>query len=302
MILMYDCIIIGGGPAGLNAALVLGRARRSVAIIDNNKPRNAVTHSSHGFITRDGVKPSEFRSIAAEELSHYPSINQFQAEVVSIEKTDAGFTIVDSSGQTYEAKKLVLATGVSEVFPEIEDFYSFYGKSLFVCPYCDGWEQRDQPLVIVSESPHVFHYTKTIYNWSKDLIVCTNGHALLSDEQKEKLESKDIKIIEQPVTSFLGTDGQLKKVRFADGTEINRSGGFVMPQKIIPNLQLVENLGCETEESGILKTDDFGRTSIKGLYASGDASYVNPSQLIFAAADGSKIAAGINMDLIEEEF
>ncbi len=299
---MYDCIIIGGGPAGLNAALVLGRARRSVALIDSNKPRNAVTHASHGFITRDGVSPSEFRSVAAEELSSYPSIDQLQAEVVTIEKTELGFVVEESLGHYYQAKKLVLATGVNEIFPEIEGFYSFYGKSLFVCPYCDGWEHRDQPLVIVSESSHVFHYVKMIYNWSKDLVVCTNGHALLNDEETEKLVSKGIKIMEQPLASFEGVNGQLEKVRFEDGTEIERSGGFVMSKKLIPNLQLVENLGCNTEESGTLKTDEFGRTSVKGLYAAGDASYVNPSQLIFAAADGSKIATGINMDLTEEEF
>ncbi|AVQ98405.1 pyridine nucleotide-disulfide oxidoreductase [Oceanobacillus iheyensis] len=297
----YDCVIIGGGPAGLNAALVLGRARRSVALIDGNKPRNAVTHASHGFITRDGVTPTEFRTIAANELLRYPTIDHLQAEVSSVEKVDAGFEVQDSSGFVYKARKVILATGVSEIFPKIEGFYSFYGKSLFVCPYCDGWEHRDQPLVIVSESPHVFHYAKTIYNWSKDLVVCTNGHALLDDEQKEQLEAKGIKIMEQAVSSFLGQSGQLEKVRFKNGTEIKRRAGFVMSE-MVPNIQIVEKLGCEKEQSGTLKTDDFGRTSIKDLYIAGDASYVNPSQLIFAAADGSRTAAAVNMDLTEEDF
>ncbi|GAQ19595.1 FAD-dependent pyridine nucleotide-disulfide oxidoreductase [Oceanobacillus picturae] len=140
-----------------------------------------------------------------------------------------------------------------------------------------------------------------VYNWSKDLVVCTNGHALLTDEQKEQLQGKGIKIIEQAVSSFLGQNGQLEKIRFKDGTEIERSGGFVMSE-LAPNLQPVANLNCEQEESGALKTDFFNRTSVKGLFAAGDSSYINPSQLVHAASDGSKTAAGVHMELTEEEF
>lgn len=299
--MLYDCAIIGGGPAGLNAALVLGRARRSVALIDNNRPRNAVTHASHGFITRDGVTPAEFRRVAYEEVLRYPSVHHLQTEVVSIMKNESGFEVLDSSGLRVQARKLILATGIKEIFPEIEGFYPLYGKSLFNCPYCDGWELRDQPLVLVSESAAIFHTAKLLLNWSKDLIVCTNGHASLSDEQKERLQSKGIVVMDQPVASFIGHNGQLEHVRFTDGTQVPRIGGFVTPQ-FVQSAPLGEHLGCERTESGGIKTDEAGRTSIPGVYAAGDSSYFMPSQLIFAAADGSRTAASVNMDLTEEDF
>ncbi|MFM1652932.1 NAD(P)/FAD-dependent oxidoreductase [Brevibacillus sp. B_LB10_24] len=299
--MMYDCAIIGGGPAGLNAALVLGRARRRVALIDNNQPRNAVTHASHGFITRDGTTPGEFRRIAYEEVLRYPSVDHLQTEVVSVGKLASGFELLDSAGLRVQARKLILATGVKEIFPEIDGFYPLYGKSLFNCPYCDGWELRDQPLVVVSEHPSAFHIAKLVLNWSEDLVVCTNGMASLSDEQKTQLESKGVVVREQPIAAFIGQNGQLEQVRFADGIRVPRTGGFVTPQ-FVQSTPFGEQLGCERTEHGGIKTDPLGRTSIPGLYAAGDASYIAPSQLIYAAADGSRAAMGVNMDLTEEDF
>lgn len=299
--MIYDCAIIGGGPAGLNAALVLGRARRSVALIDNNQPRNAVTHASHGFITRDGITPAEFRRIAYEEVLRYPSVNHWQTEVTSVNKTEYGFEMFTSSGVSVQARKLILATGVKEIFPEIEGFYPLYGKSLFNCPYCDGWELRDQPLVVVSVYPSAFHTAKLLLNWSKDVVLCTNGHATLSVQQQEWLQSKGITVMEQPIGAFIGQNGYLEQVRFADGTHITRTGGFVTP-KFVPKVSFGESLGCEMTELGGIRTDEFGRSSVAGLYAAGDASYFMPSQLIYAAADGSRSAIGVNMDLMEEYF
>ncbi|TYR80658.1 NAD(P)/FAD-dependent oxidoreductase [Priestia megaterium] len=299
--MIYECAIIGGGPAGLNAALVLGRARRSVALIDNNQPRNAVTHASHGFITRDGVTPAEFRRIAYKEVLCYPSVKHLETEVNSVSKTEFGFELFTRSGVQIKARKLILATGVREIFPDIKGFYPLYGKSLFNCPYCDGWELRDKPLVVVSESPNIFHTAKLLFNWSKDLVICTNGHDILSDEQKELLHSKGIKVMNQTIAAFNGKNGLLEQIRFTDGTKIQRAGGFITP-KFIQNVPFGEQLGCEMTEMGGIKTDDFGRSTISGLYAAGDASYFMPSQLIFAAADGSKTAMIVNADLTGEYF
>jgi thioredoxin reductase len=299
--MIYECAIIGGGPAGLNAALVLGRARRSVALIDNNQPRNAVTHATHGFITRDGITPSEFRRIAYRELLNYPSVHHLQTEIVSVNKTAMGYEVVDISGIRIRTKKLIVATGVKEIFPHIEGFNSFYGKSLFNCPYCDGWELQDQPIFVVSENPSIFHMAKLLFNWSKDLVVCTNGLTLLSEEQKKQLQSKGITMIEKPILAFTGQNGRLEHIRFTDGTSTARTGGFVMPQ-FVQSAPFREQLGYEMTKSGGIKTDESGRTSIPGLYSAGDASYVKPSQVVFAAADGSRIAMTVNMDLTEEEF
>ena len=181
--MLFDCAIIGGGPAGLNAVLILVRARRNVILLDNNTPRNAVTQESHGFITRDGIKPKEFREIAHKELGRYPSIIFAKREVTSVIKNNKNgkpsFELLTSENdERYQSKTIIIATGLKDVLPNIENISDYYGKSLFHCPYCDGYELQDKPLVvIIGEQVQGFHFIQTTYNWSKDLIVCTNGEA-----------------------------------------------------------------------------------------------------------------------------
>ncbi|MFD0618773.1 NAD(P)/FAD-dependent oxidoreductase [Paenibacillus sp. GCM10027629] len=299
--MMCDCAIVGGGPAGLNAALVLGRARRSVAVIDNNQPRNRVTHASHGFITRDNVTPAEFRRIAYEEILRYPSVRHWQVDVTHIRKTEQGFEIKTQSDEIIQARKVILATGLREVFPDIEGLHDFYGSSLFNCPYCDGWELRDQPLVIVSEEAGIFHTAKIMYNWSQDLVVCTNGLEILTEEQQDILLSKGLRIMNKPIKAFTGKNRMLEEVHFTDGTWIKRSGGFITPT-FVSKAAFGEQLGYETTAYGGIVTDPAGRSSVAGLYAAGDAAYVRPSQVIYAAAAGSKVAMTVNADLTDEDF
>ncbi|TDF99460.1 NAD(P)/FAD-dependent oxidoreductase [Paenibacillus piri] len=299
--MIYDCTIIGGGPAGLNAALVLGRARRSVALIDNNQPRNAVTHASHGFLTRDGVTPTEFRRIAYNEVLHYPTVEHRPAKVTDIRKLHDGFQIITDSGETIESRKLLMATGLKEVFPAIPGLAEMYGKSLFHCPYCDGWELRDQPLIVLSDNPKVFHMAKLLYNWSRDLVICTNGRSVLTDKQKQVLDSRNIIETEQTIAAFHGSEGKLRQVEFTDGSRINRTGGFVTPQWL-PQAVFREGLGYETTELDGIRTDEMGKSTVPGLFAAGEAASGAPSQLIVAAAAGSMAAAGINAELMEEDF
>ncbi|WP_152393472.1 NAD(P)/FAD-dependent oxidoreductase [Paenibacillus guangzhouensis] len=299
--MMYDCAIIGGGPAGLNAALVLGRARRRVALLDNNQPRNSVTHASHGFITRDNVAPAEFRRVAYEEVLRYPSVHHWQLDVTDVHAAGQGFDIVMSSGNQLQARKVIIATGLKEIFPAIEGFHDFYGKSIFNCPYCDAWEMRDQPLIAISEDAGIFHTAKLLYNWSEDLIVSTNGRTILSDEQQDLLMSRGIRVIQTPIAAFEGQHGQLERVSFTDGSWIERRGGFVSPT-FVNKATFREQLGYEVTEQGGIRTDAAGRSSVAGLYAAGDAAYVRPSQVVIAAAAGSKVAMTVNYDLTEEDF
>ncbi|WP_028611425.1 NAD(P)/FAD-dependent oxidoreductase [Paenibacillus harenae] len=299
---MKDCVIVGGGPAGLSAALVLGRARRSVMLIDDNRPRNAVTHASHGFLTRDGIQPAQFRRIALQEVLEYPTVEHRQAEVAEIFKQADGFEIVIKTGDRVRAKKLIMATGLKEVFPTIDGLHDFYGKSLFNCPYCDGWECRDRPIILIAEEPVILHMAKLLYNWSQDLIVCTNGKPLLSTEERMMLETKQIRIIDDtPISAFEGKNGQLKQIVLADGRRIERSAGFVIP-KWQAKVDFSKELGYAVTEFGGITTDTMGRSTIAGLYAAGDAAYVRPSQLIYAASDGYKTAITVNTDLSEELF
>jgi len=299
--MIVDCAIIGAGPAGLNAALVLGRARRRVLVFDDNQPRNAVTQESHGFLTRDGVKPYEFRAIAHQEISKYPSVDMQQVRVTSIRHADASFEITTEQGDLFSAKTVLLATGLKEILPPIEGLHDYYGKSVFCCPYCDGWELRDRPLVVISEGPQTFHLVKVVWNWSHDLLVCTNGHQVLTEEQRETLRKKGIEVVEDRITALVGKQGQLERMVFATQEERARRGGFVAPQ-LLQASPFGEELGCEMNAMGGIVTDSFGRTTVPGVYAAGDASLVVPAQLIIAAAEGSRAAAGVNTDLTERAF
>ncbi|WP_148685242.1 NAD(P)/FAD-dependent oxidoreductase [Candidatus Nitrosocosmicus hydrocola] len=299
---LFDCAIIGGGPAGLNAALVLGRARRNTILFDNDNPRNAVTQESHGFITRDGIKPHEFREIAHRDISKYPSVIHKKKEIFSITKKEQLFELVTSDKELYQSKTIIISTGLKDVLPDIENIVDYYGKSLFNCPYCDGWELRDKPLVvIIEEQTQGFHFIQTVYNWSKDLIVCTNGKSILNAEQKRLIQNNGIKIIENKIKNFIGKDGQMEKIYFESGDNIIRKGGFVLPQPIQAS-DFAKKLGCEYNSLGGISVDFYGRTNIQGVYAAGDASVFAPAQLIIAAAEGLKAAAGVNRDLIQKEF
>ena len=279
---VIDCAIIGGGPAGLNTALILGRARRNVLLFDNENPRNAVTQESHGFITRDGIKPKEFRELAHKELGRYPSVVPLKREVATVVKNKE-FEVVTSEREKYYSKTIIISTGLRDILPRIENISDFYGKSLFHCPYCDGWELRDKPLVvIIGDQVQGFHFIQTIYNWSKDLVVLTNGKVFQNLEQKNFIRHKGINIIENKIKKFEGSNGQMEKIVFDDGESVLRKGGFVMPQ-LIQSSDFGKQLGCEYNPLGGISVDSFGRTNIQGVYAAGDASVINPAQIIIAA-------------------
>ncbi|HYY67008.1 MAG TPA: NAD(P)/FAD-dependent oxidoreductase [Nitrososphaeraceae archaeon] len=305
--MLFDCAIIGGGPAGLNAALILGRARRNVILFDNNNPRNAVTQESHGFITRDGIKPKEFREIAHEEIGRYPYVVYARREVTSVIKNNNSneplFELLTSeNNERYQSKTIIISTGLRDVLPSIDNISDYYGRSLFHCPYCDGWELRDKPLVvIIGEQVQGFHFIQTIYNWSKDLVVCTNGTVFQNTEQKHLLQRKGIKIIENKIKNFVGENGQMEKILFENGKSVSRKGGFVMPQ-LVQSSDFGKQLGCQYNSLGGIAIDSFGRTNIPGVYAAGDASVIAPAQLIIAAAEGVRAAAGVNTDLTQKEF
>jgi thioredoxin reductase len=275
-------------------------------LLDNNNPRNAVTQESHGFITRDGIKPKEFREIAYKELGRYPSIIYAKREVTSVIKNNNEqllFELVTSENVRYQSKTIIISTGLKDVLPDIENISDYYGKSLFHCPYCDGWELQDKPLVvIIGEQVQGFRFIQTIYNWSKDLVVCTNnGEAFQDSAQKTFLENKGIKIIENKIKNFVGTNGQIEKIIFENGQSVLRKGGFVMPQPIQAS-DFGKQLGCQYNPLGGIVVDSFGRTNIQGVYAAGDASVIAPAQLIIAAAEGARAAAGVNNDLTQKEF
>jgi len=299
---IFDCIIIGGGPAGLSASLTLGRARRKIALFDDGTNRNRVTQESHGFITRDHIKPQELKEIGLKELENYPSVSYFNTTITEIIKdiSNDRFIVKTPNGQEFVTEKIILATGIQEVF-SIPSIRNYYGKSLFSCPYCDGWEQRDKPLVVIAEKEeHVLHLTKLIYNWSQDLVVLTNGNQL-SKEGATELQKRNIEIISKQIKNLIGHDGYLQKIEFVTGETISKSGGFVAPSYYRPN-QFAEKLGCKVHENGKVITDGVGRTTQKNIYIAGETEKSKPSSLMISAAKGNKAAVSVNTDLTMERF
>jgi thioredoxin reductase len=210
--------------------------------------------------------------------------------------------LVTSENERYQSKTIIVSTGLKDVLPSIDNITDYYGSSLFHCPYCDGWELRDRPLVvIISDQVQGFHFIQIVYNLSKDLIVCTNGRTFQNSSQKNLLQNKGIKILENKIERFVGENGQMEKIIFEYGESVLRKCGFVMPH-LVQASDFGKQFGCEYNPLGGIAVDSFGRTNIQGVYEVGNASVINPAQLIIAAADVVRAAAGVNTDLTQKDF
>ncbi|TVX98595.1 NAD(P)/FAD-dependent oxidoreductase [Cohnella terricola] len=297
---LFDVVIIGGGPAGLNAALVLGRARKKVAVIDEGRPRNAVTREVHGFLTRDGISPREFRRIAKEEISGYPSVSFVPDTAVSIAGTDGRFQIETEQGQTIASKKVLFAVGMKDRPLDIQGLAEVYGKSAFVCPYCDGWELRDQPLVIINKGAELMHFAPVISGWTNRFTVCTNGPDELTDSQREELRRNQVPLFDSPIRQIDSSDGIVRQVVLEDGTIIPARGIFFKPE-LVTGSDLPRTLGCQLTEWGTVVVDEFGKTNVPGVYSAGDAAS-RMHQAIAAASAGAFVAVVINNQLNTEAW
>lgn len=297
---LLDCAIIGGGPAGLNAALVLGRSLKKTVLFDDNQPRNRVTHESHGFLTRDGINPQELKRLAQQELTHYPDVQVDTSRVATVTKEPKSFRIETEGGGVVHARKVILATGFTETLPDIPRMQEFYGTSLFSCPFCDGYEMRNEPLVIISENEAAGHLAKVVSNWTNNLIIATNGKKHIKPAEQKTLEHHGVLVYEEPIRSLDGENGKLRAITFEDGTTIERSGGFVTAEWH-QSTSIATDLGCYINERGGVETDPMQRTNIEGVFACGDIS-MGPAQLIIAAGQGSLAATSVVAAFTEERF
>ncbi|MCP1184061.1 NAD(P)/FAD-dependent oxidoreductase [Paenibacillus sp. 1781tsa1] len=297
---LLDVLIIGGGPAGLNAALVLGRARKNVVVIDDETPRNWVTRETHGFVTRDGASPREFRKAAKEQIAAYPSVQFASDTATEVTGSDGNFVIKTTQGASYRTKKILFAVGKKDLPLDINGLTEVYGKSAFVCPYCDGWELRDQSLVIIVSGDKALHMAKVISGWTDRYTICTNGSDSLTDEQREELKQHHVTVFDAPVQSIESEDGMVKQVVLNDGTAIPCTGVFFQP-KLFTGSELPKAIGCEITESGTVIVDAAGKTSVAGVYSSGDAAS-ELYQAITAASLGALSAVSINTELNFEKW
>jgi thioredoxin reductase len=291
----YDVVVVGGGAAGLSAALVLGRARRRVAVVDGGAPRNAPAAHMHGFLSRDGMPPAELLAVGRDEAATY-GVVFISGHVASIE---SGFSLTLGDGGILETRRLLIATGATDDVPPIPGLSQRWGKDFLHCPYCHGWEVRDQPLGVLGTNAGSVEHAQLIRQWSNDLIFFTHTHDLTAAE-REQLEAQDIRIVDSEVRGVVVEDDRLRGVVLGDGRTVERTALFVRPE-IRPRLDgLLEHLGCATDELGFVRVDIAGRTSIPGVWAAGNVA--NPrAQVITAAGEGSAAAISINADLVEED-
>lgn len=296
----FDVAIVGGGPAGLSAALVLGRARKRVAVIDEGRPRNAVTHEAHGFLTRDGIPPGEFRRIAAEELGAYPSVSIVAETVAELTGSDGRFRLQTEQGSAFTSKKVLFAVGMKDRPLAIPGLAEVYGRSAFVCPYCDGWELQDEPLVVINSGADAMHFAPLITGWSNRIVFCTNGPDGLADDQREELRRHRVPVHESPIRSIDSEAGIVRQVVLEDGTVLPCRGIFFKPDLVMGS-DLPRAIGCRFTEMGTVAVDAFGKTNVPGVYSAGDAA-TRMQQAIIAASMGSAAAASLNMELNTEAW
>lgn len=250
---MYDVIIVGADPAGLNAALILGRCRRRVLVCDSGHPRNTASGGLNSFLSRDGIKPVELRRIGREQLGIYTNVEIRDIAVSDTEQVDGRFNVALADGTRVSARKLLLATGVVDDVPQIQGFGDLYGKSVFHCPYRDGWEMRDQPLAIYGRGENGKGLALELTAWSQDLILCTDGPGELSPDDRDRLSRNDISIREDRIESLEGVEGVLKQIRFVSGETLARRGLFFSTGHH-QTCDLARKLGCQFTEKGAVNT------------------------------------------------
>jgi thioredoxin reductase len=295
---MIDVIVVGGGAAGLSAALVLGRSRRRAIVVDDGLPRNAPSPQAHSFFTRDGTSPAELLRTARAQLASYTSVDVREGRAISVSPGDDGFTVGLKDGAEVRARRVLLAVGVRDILPEIDGLAALWGRSVLHCPYCHGWEVRDAPLALYASGTVAMDMAPLLLQWSRDLLLCTGGAEDIAPADRATLIALGIRIIDTPIQRLEG-DQELEQIVFADGRVEPRRAFFVKPAQVIAS-DLPLQIGCEHTEAGHIRVGADHQTSVPGVYAAGDAT-TPMQQIVVAAASGAQAAMMINRDLVKAD-
>ena len=296
----FDVIIIGGSYSGLAAAMALGRALRNVLIIDSGKPCNRQTPHSHNFLTQDGKTPKEISLLAKQQVLAYNTITFFDGLATKGFKSKNIFEIQTESGDIFSTTKLIFATGIKDIIPSIIGFPECWGISVLHCPYCHGYEVKNETTGVLGNGEYGFEFSKLISNWTKDLTLFTNGASTLSAEQIAKLEKHQIKIVEKEIDKLEHLNGHLQNILFKDTSKTNIQAIYTrLPFK--QNCPISQQLGCELTEDGYLKVDAFQKTTAKGVFACGD-NLSRMRTVANAIAMGTTTGMTVNRELVDETF
>ncbi|MCW2763692.1 MAG: thioredoxin reductase [Marmoricola sp.] len=293
----YDVLIVGGGTAGLSAALVLSRARRKVLVVDAGEPRNAPASHMHGFLSRDGLPPTELLSFGREEVKSYGG-EILVGTVTELVPSGTGFWGLLSDGRRVSTRRLLVATGLRDELPPIPGLADRWARDVLHCPYCHGYEVRDQRLGVLGGSPDTARYAQIVRQWAKDVVLFVPA-GFLTKLQRSELVARSIGLVEGDVTRILTEDDHLHGVEMGDGRVILRDALFV-PPRFIPNNDLLVGLGCQIDDTGWAVKDATGQTTVTGVWMAGNVA--NPrAQVITAAGEGSAAAMAVNADLVDQD-
>ena len=293
-----DVVVVGAGPAGLSASLVLGRCRRQVVVIDSGDYRNASSQMMSGFLSRDGSDPAEVRRIARDQLSKYPTVQLRQSAAIAAEASSDGFVVHLADGEELSTRYLLLASGVVDGLPEVAGAEDHFGRGVFQCPYCDGYEVADRCLVAYGKNSTAVALALELTTWSDDVVLCSDGTSM-SDEEHRRLTVNNIRVESRSVRRFVGDD-QLDAIEFSDDSVL-ACGALFFVSRQRQRSSLAASLGCQFTDSGTVDTDEHEATNVPGLYVAGDASR-DVQFAIVAAAEGAEAAAAINTALHQREL
>ncbi len=300
----YEVIVIGGGAAGLSAALVLGRSRRRTLVVDAGEPRNAPSAHMQGYLSRDGMSPAEFLAIGREEIARY-GVELVRYRAVDVTKDESGFTVALESGRGVRARRLVIATGLRDELPEVPGLAERFGRDALHCPYCHGWEVRDRAFGVLATTPLSVHQALMVSQWSKDVTFFLHevDEGELSDDDLRRLAAAGVRVVPGTVAEVLVEDDRLTGVRLADGSEHAREVLFVAP-RAVPQTDLLQRLGAELTETpfgAYPVVDPTGLTTVPGVWTAGNALGF-AEQVINAAAGGSRAAATLTGELLKPDL
>lgn len=296
----FEVIIIGGSFAGLATAMALGRALREVMVIDSENPCNKQTPHSHNFLTQDGKPPKEIKTLAMQQLAKYDTIKFYNSLVTAARKTENRFEVATSSGKIFTAAKLVFATGITDIQPDIAGFSECWGISVLHCPYCHGYEVKNETTGVLGNGEYGFEFSKLISNWTKDLTLFTNGKSHLTTEQINVINKHHIEIIEKEISAAEHRNGYVQNIVFKDGTKKEVKAIYTrLPFK--QHCSIPEQLGCELTEEGYIKIDHSNKTNIKGIFACGDNT-TRMRTVANAVSMGTTTGMLLNKELVEEHF
>jgi thioredoxin reductase len=285
----YDALIVGGGPAGLSAALVLGRANTRVLVVDEDRPANAVSLGVGGLLGHDRVKPADLRANGRRQLAEHPNVEIRHGAVEDVARTRGQFVMRSTDGSAARARAIVLAHGLRYDPPALPGIDALWGRSVFHCAFCDGWEVRNRPLAFHGRGPAAVRSALVLAGWSNDVVLCTDG------APDPGGAAAGIRVRTEPITRLAGDDGHLDRIEFAHGPAERREALFVNTLRDQPN-SLAAALGCELSAAGTIVTDADGRTNVAGVYAAGDAATAHARSVANAIGTGSRVAYAVALD------